>query len=99
MAEMGLFGGKKRRQRLEEAGVSTQAVLVSFLEVGQQNFTPLVDLRLRITPADGSGPFEVTARTHVPFSQVGKLSPGDVFSARYDPEDHGNWELDEKISS
>jgi hypothetical protein len=97
MAEM--FGGKKRRQRLEEAGVSAQAVLVSFLEVGQQNFTPLVDLRLRITPADGTGPFEVTARTQVPFSQVGKLSPGDVFSVRYDPEDHGNWELGEKVAS
>ncbi len=96
---MGLFGGKKRRERLEEAGVSAQAVLVSFVEVGQQNFTPLVDLRLRITPADGSGPFEVTARTQVPFSQVGKLSPGDVFSVRYDPGDHGNWELGEKAAS
>jgi hypothetical protein len=96
---MGLFGGKKRQRRLDEAGVNAQAVLVSFLEVGQQNFTPLVDLRLRITPADGSGPFEVTARTQVPFSQVGKLAPGDVFSVRYDPEDHGNWDLGEKISS
>src|SRR6516165_6190257 len=72
----GLFGGKKRKRRLEEAGVDAQAVLVSFLEVGQQNFTPLVDLRLRITPAGGSGPFEVTARRQVPFSQVGKLAPG-----------------------
>jgi hypothetical protein len=96
---MGLFGGKKRERRLEEAGVNAQAVLVSFLEVGQQNFTPLVDLRLRITPAGGSGPFEVTARAQVPFSQVGKLAPGDVFSVRYDPEDHGNWQLGEKISS
>jgi hypothetical protein len=96
---MGLFGGKKRQRRLDEAGVNAQAVLVSFLEVGQQNFTPLVDLRLRITPADGSGPFDVTARTQVPFSQVGKLAPGDVFSVRYDPEDHGNWDLGEKISS
>jgi hypothetical protein len=96
---MGLFGGKKRQQRLEEAGVNAQAVLVSFREVGQQNFTPLVDLTLRITPADGSGPFEVTARAQVEFSQIGKLAPGDVFSVRYDAEDHGNWELGEKISS
>ena len=96
---MGLFGGKKRQQRLEEAGVNAQAVLVSFREVGQQNFTPLVDLTLRITPADWSGPFEVTARAQVEFSQIGKLAPGDVFSVRYDPEDHGNWELGEKISS
>jgi hypothetical protein len=96
---MGLFGGKKRRQRLDEAGVSAQAVLVTFVEVGQQNFTPLVDLTLRITPADGSGQFQVTARTQVPFSQIGNLKPGDIFSVRYDPEDHGNWELGDKISS
>lgn len=96
---MGLFGGKKRQQRLEEAGVSARAVLISFREVGQQNYTPLVDLTLRITPADGSGPFDVTARRQVEFSQIGNLRPGDVFSVRYDPEDHGNWELDGKISS
>jgi hypothetical protein len=47
---MGLFGGRKREKRLEEAGVETQSTLVSFTEVGQQNFTPLVDLTLRITP-------------------------------------------------
>lgn len=96
---MSLFGGKKRQQRLEQAGVNAQAVLVSFREVGQQNFTPLVDLTLRITPADGSAPFQVTARTQVEFSQIGNLKPGDVFSVRYDPEDHGNWELGDKISS
>lgn len=96
---MSLFGGKKRQQRLEQAGVNAQAVLVSFREVGQQNFTPLVDLTLRITPADGSGPFQVTARTQVEFSQIGNLKPGDVFAVRYDPEDHGNWELGDKISS
>src|SRR5260370_6732170 len=96
---MGLFDGKKRRRRLAEAGVNAQAVLVSSREVGQQNFTPLVDLTLRITPADGSGPFQVTARTQVEFSQIGNLKPGDVFSVRYDPEDHGNWELGDKISS
>lgn len=96
---MGLFGGKKRRERLADAGVDGQAVLVSFREVGQQNFTPLVDLRLRITPLDGSEPFEVVARTQVEFSQIGKLAPGDVFSVRYDPQDHDNWELGEKVSS
>jgi hypothetical protein len=96
---MSPFGGKKRQQRLEQAGVNAQAVLVSFREVGQQNFTPLVDLTLRITPADGSGPFQVTARTQVEFSQIGNLKPGDVFAVRYDPEDQGNWELGDKISS
>jgi hypothetical protein len=95
---MGLFGDRKRRRRREEEGVDAQAVLVSFQEVGQQNFTPLVDLRLRITPSDGSGPFEVVARTQVEFSQIGKLAPGDAFSVRYDPEDHNNWELGEKLS-
>ncbi len=96
---MGLFGGKKRRQQLEKAGVDAQAELVSFLEVGQQNFTPLVDLTLRITAADGSGPFEVTARTQIEFSQVGKLQPGDIFALRYDPNDHDNFELGDKVSS
>jgi hypothetical protein len=96
---MGLFGGKKRQRQLAEAGVNAQAVLVSFQEVGQQNFTPLVDLTVRITPVNGSGPFEVTARRQVEFSQIGKLAPGDIFSVRYDPGDHGNWDLGEKISS
>ncbi|HWD51709.1 MAG TPA: hypothetical protein VG412_04860 [Acidimicrobiales bacterium] len=91
---MALFGGKKREQRLKEAGVSAQAVLVSFREIGQQNFTPLVDLTLRITPADGSGPFEITTRGQVQFSVIGKLQPGDTITVRYDPEDHDNFEVD-----
>jgi hypothetical protein len=90
---MGLFGGRKREKRLEEAGVNAQAVLVSFREVGQQNFTPLVDLTLRITPADGSGPFEVTTRGQVQFSVIRKLQPGDTITVRYDPDDHKNFEV------
>jgi len=96
---MGLFGGKKQRQQLEEAGVNAQAVVVTFTEVGQQNFTPLVDLTLRITPADGTGQFEVTVRTQIEFSVIGNLKPGDAFSVRYDPQDHNNFELGDKISS
>ena len=90
---MGLFGGRKREKRLQEAGVDVQAVLVSFQEVGQQNFTPLVDLTLRITPTDGSGPFELTTRGQVQFSVIGKLQPGDTIGVRYDPEDHQNFEV------
>ncbi len=90
---MGLFGGKKREKRLEEAGVDAQAALVSFREVGQQNFTPLVDLTLRITAVDGSGPFEITTRGQVQFSVIGKLQPGDTITVRYDPEDHDNFEV------
>ena len=90
---MALFGGKKRAQRLTEAGVNAQAVLVSFQEIGQQNFTPLVNLTLRITPADGSGPFEVTTRGQVEFSVIGKLQPGATIAVRYDPEDHENFEV------
>jgi hypothetical protein len=41
----------------------------------------------------------VTARTQVEFSQIGNLKPGDAFSVRYDPTDHDNWELGEKIDS
>jgi hypothetical protein len=90
---MALFGGKKREQRLKEAGVNVQAVLVSFREVGQQNFTPLVDLTLRITPADASAPFEVTTRGQVEFSVIGKLQPGDTITVRYDPDNHENFEV------
>jgi hypothetical protein len=90
---MALFGGRKREQRLKEAGVDAQAELVSFQEIGQQNFTPLVELTLRITPADGSGSFEVTTRGQVEFSVIGKLQPGDAITVRYDPGDHGNFEV------
>jgi hypothetical protein len=90
---MALFGGKKREQRLKEAGVNAEAVLVSFQEIGQQNFTPLVNLTLRITPADGSGSFEIATRGQVQFSVIGKLQPGDTITVRYDPEDHGNFEV------
>lgn len=90
---MALFGGRKRERRLEEAGVQAQAILVSFREVGQQNFTPLVDLTLRITPAGGSTPFVVTTRGQVQFSVIGKLQPGDTITVRYDPEDHENFEV------
>jgi hypothetical protein len=96
---MGLFGGKKRMQRLEAAGVNAHGVVVSFTEIGQQNFTPLVDLTLQITPPDGTGQFEVTVRTQIEFSVIGNLKPGDAFSVRYDPEDHNNLELGDKIGS
>jgi hypothetical protein len=90
---MALFGGRKREQRLKEAGVDAQAELVSFQEIGQQNFTPLVELTLRITPADGSGSFEVATRGQVEFSVIGKLQPGDAITVRYDPGDNGNFEV------
>lgn len=96
---MGLFGGKKQRQRLEEVGVDAQGVVVTFTEIGQQNFTPLVDLTLQVTPPDGTGQFQVTVRAQIEFSVIGNLKPGDAFSVRYDPQDHNNFELGDKISS
>lgn len=96
---MGLFGSNKKRQRkLEDTGVNAQAVLVSFQEIGQQNFTPLVDMTLRVTPADGSEPFELRSWTQIPFSQIGSLRPGDSFTVRYDPEDHSNFEIGERTA-
>jgi hypothetical protein len=96
---MALFGGNKRWKRLEEAGVDTKAVLVSFREIGQQNFTPLVDMTFRITPDDGSAPFELAVRMQIDFSEIGKLKPGDVWSIRYDPADPSNHEIGDKIES
>ena len=93
---MGLFGNKKRQRKLADTGVNAQAVLISFQEVGQQNFTPLVDMTLRVTPADGTQPFELRSWTQIPFSQIGSLAPGDSFTVRYDPEDHSNFEIGER---
>ncbi len=90
---MGLLGAKKRAKRLDEAGVNARGVLLSFREVGQQNFTPLIDLTLRVTPDDGSGQFEATTRRQVEFSVIGKLQPGKTITVRYDPEDHENFEV------
>jgi hypothetical protein len=96
---MGLFGNKKRQRKLADTGVNAQAVLVSFQEIGQQNFTPLVDMTLRVTPADGSEPFELRSWTQIPFSQIGSLRPGDSFTVRYDPEDHSNFEVGERTAA
>jgi len=95
----GPASGKKARERLHDAGVNARATLVSFQEVGQQNFTPLVNMTLRTSPADGSAAFEVVVRTQVEFSEIGNLKPGDTFTVRYDPEDHSNFELGDKIGS
>jgi len=65
---VGLLDGTKRRRRLKEAGVNTQAEIVSALQVGQmQDARPIFNVALRITPADGGEPFEATWTTQTDY--------------------------------
>jgi hypothetical protein len=76
---MGLFGGRKRKQRLEEAGVNAPAQVVSVRDTGVTvNENPRVALT-----------FEVSKKQTV--SRVGIPRPGDSFVVRYDPEDPENF--------
>ena len=52
---MGLFSGRKRKQRLQEAGVEETGQVVSVKDTGMTiNDNPRVVLTLQVTPADGS---------------------------------------------
>jgi hypothetical protein len=89
---MGLFGGRKRKQRLEEAGVNATGQLVSVKDTGMTvNDNPRIVLTLQVTPADGSPAFEVSKKQTV--SRVAIPRAGDAFVVRYDPDDHDNWDI------
>jgi hypothetical protein len=95
---MPLFGGKKRKQRLDQAGVNAQAVVVSIRDTGMTvNNNPRIALTFQVTPADGTGPFEVQTKKTV--SRVTIPRPGDMFMVRYDPDDHDNFELVAAVAS
>ena len=87
---MGFFDRGKRKKRLEEAGVSAPAQLVSVQDTGVTvNNNPRVKLTLAVSPTDGSPSFQVSAKHTV--SRVAVPRAGDVFTVRYDPEDHDNF--------
>ncbi len=89
---MGLFGGRKRKQRLEEAGVNAAGQVVSVRDTGMTvNNNPRVAITLQVAPSDGSAPFEVSTKKTV--SRVAIPRAGDAFVVRYDPDDHANWEI------
>ncbi len=89
---MGLFGGRKRKQRLEEAGVDAPAQVVQVNDTGMTvNNNPRIALTLQVAPTDGSAPFQVGKKVTV--SRVAIPRAGDVFMVRYDPDDHDNWEI------
>jgi hypothetical protein len=68
---------------LKEAGVDTQAEIVSALQRGQmRDARPIFNVVLRITPADAGEPFEVRWTTQTGYE------PGGALAVRYDPEDH-----------
>ena len=87
---MGLFGGRKQKQRLEEAGVNAPAQVVSVRDTGMTiNDNPRVALTLQVSPPDGSPPFQVNKKLTV--SRVAIPRPGDGLAVRYDPDDHDNF--------
>jgi hypothetical protein len=87
---VGFFDRGKKKKRLEEAGVTAPAQLVSVQDTGVTvNNNPRVKLTLAVSPSDGSPPFEVSAKHTV--SRVAVPRAGDVFTVRYDPEDHENF--------
>jgi hypothetical protein len=86
---MGLFGGRKRKRRLEEAGVNAPAQILAVQDTGVTvNNNPRIKLTLAVSPQDGSAPFEVTHKQLV--SRVAIPRAGDAVMVRYDPEDHEN---------
>jgi hypothetical protein len=87
---MGLFGGRKRKQRLEQAGVNAPGEVISVRDTGVTvNENPRVAVTLRVSPTDGSAPFEVSKKQTV--SRVAIPRPGDAFVVRYDPDDPENF--------
>jgi hypothetical protein len=89
---MGLFGGGKRKRRLEEAGVNAPAQILDVQDTGVTvNNNPRVKLTMSVTPADGVTPFQVSMKHLV--SRVAVPRAGDAFMVRYDPEDHDNFAI------
>lgn len=87
---MGFFDRGKRKRRLEEAGVTAQAQVLSVQDTGMTvNNNPRVKITLAVSPTDGSAPFEVSTKHTV--SRVAIPRAGDVYMVRYDPEDHDNF--------
>jgi hypothetical protein len=90
---MGFFDRGKRKKRLEEAGVTAPAEIVSVQDTGVTvNNNPRVKLTLAVSPTDGSAPFEVSMKHLV--SRVAVPRAGDGFTVRYDPEDHDNFAIE-----
>jgi hypothetical protein len=82
-------GGRKRKLRLEAAGVDTQAEVIGIQDTGMTvNDNPRVMLTVRITPVDGSEPFEASQKRLV--SRLAIPRAGDTVQVRYDPEDRTN---------
>ena len=87
---MGFFDRGKRKRRLEEAGVTAQAQVLSVHDTGMTvNNNPRIKITLAVSPTDGSAAFQVSTKQTV--SRVAIPRAGDVYMVRYDPEDHENF--------
>lgn len=88
-----LFGGRQRKARLERAGVDAHAQIIAIKDTGASvNDNPRVRITVRVSPPDGSEPFELSAKRLVPRVAIPRV--GDTVSVRYDPDDHGNCAID-----
>lgn len=95
---MGLFGGRKRRQRLEQDGVNAPGEIVGVRDTGVTvNQNPRIAITLRVSPTDGSAPFEVSKKQTVP--RVAIPRAGDGFVVRYDPDDHENFVIGPAVAA
>jgi hypothetical protein len=97
---MDLFGNK--RKALEKRGVRVEAKLISANGTGvftrsgsgsvQTNVKETWKLELEITPVDGGAPFRASLKE--PYPEHGAPVMHDKIWVVYDPEDHGNVDLD-----
>ncbi len=86
-----MFGGKKKRNILEN-GVQAQAIVIGVRDTGVTiNENPRVELTLQVRP-DGATPFE--AKKKVTVSRVSIPRPGDGYWVRFDPADPTEIEFD-----
>jgi hypothetical protein len=78
-----------RRNRLARIGVPAEAVILSIAETGwtlNDNYG-LARLRLRVEPADGGDPYEVTIKSYINRFEIPSYQPGVRLPVVVDPAD------------
>ena len=79
-----------RQSHLVRTGVAAPATIVDVADTGTTiNESPRVELRIRVTPADGTEPFELRRKLVV--SRVKVPRAGERLTVFYDPDDPANF--------
>jgi hypothetical protein len=87
-----------RDDGLRETGAPGRAVVLGLTDTGMSiNDHPVVRLRLRVSPDDGSAPFEAELSQRV--SRIAVPRAGDLCPIRYDQEDHTRVVTTEQFSA